>query len=525
MGLTLRTVPGFSDLSDDVLAANSPTRGIHVEEISANAAFGMARCEVFQGLYFDGDTVPLPISDIDGYAYSRAELIYLYNIAVSTNKDSGWIQIGSGSLWYCNWFVDQATGEVSSQEWYRNSGSGGTRTETNDGQIIVYTIGQRQRQNIIMSAVPTFTTINPADIATDKPWKQSLAQGLNKNAKFCVTNTEVFFCGEFTNGQTISTSTMVSPADGYTYGYAEAKFLPFWRWTTAGASLTQPPEIYGQLGPFACSVDSTGHVTTYEEALDSDGVDHVATNYGRVAVVAFCTRAGTPATAPLANNFSEIDEAFFMPGSTLRASNVLKIKQNIDEAILTPEFFGPTQYSNGDTIPLPVSPVDGYTYTRNEITYIWTWTTNRPEVGSHVRIPVFYGGVTQATGAVSLACWRLTDHYVDDNNTYCRMTVVVMARRQQVAPATIDAGTGNPPTDVSTTTVGNAQIAIVAIASTTRGDFTLAHGLAATPSYAFIQNETNGIIRFQTSRYDATNLYLNASADGLTGHVVIAYII
>lgn len=525
MGLTLLTVPGFSDLSDSVLASGEPARGIHVEEISANAAFGMVRCEVFQGLYFDGDTVPTPVSGIDGYEYSRSELIYLYNIAVSTNKDSGWIQSGVGSFWYCNWFVDQATGEVSSDEWYRNSGSGGSRTETNDGQIIVYTIAQRQRQNIIMSGTPTFATINPADIAQDKPWKQSLAQGLNGNAKFCVTNTEVFFCGEYTNGTIVPLSTMVSPADGYTYSYAEAKFLPFWRWTTDGASLTQPPETYSQLGPFACSVDSTGHVTTYVEAIDNDGNDKVATNYGRVAVVAFCTRSATPTTAPLANNFSEIDESFFMPGNTLRASNVLKIKQNIDEAILTPEFFGPTEYADGDTIALPVSPVDGYTYSRDEITYIWAWSVLRPGTGGGVRIPVFYGGITQSTGHVGLACWRLTDHYVDDNNTFCRIQVIVMARRQQVAPATIDAGTGNPPTDVATSTVGNSQVAIVAITSTTRGDFSLPHGLAATPAYAFIQNETNGIIRFQTTRYDGTNIYLNASADGLTGHVVIVYVI
>jgi hypothetical protein len=446
--LKLSTIPGYSDLAAAPLAAGLPAHAIHVEEISANAAFGMVRVEVFQDLYFDGDTVPLPVSDIDGYVYSREELIYAYNCAVSTNRDTGWIQAGSGSFWFCNWFVDQATGDVTSLEWYRNSGSGGTKTQTNDGQIIVYTICQRQRQNLIQAVTPTYTAVSAADIATDKPWKESLAQGLNANAKFCVTNSEIFYCGEYTNGQQIPLSAVISPADGYAYSYAETSFLAFWRWTTSGATLTQPPETYAQLGPFACSIDATGHVSTYVEAIDNDGADHVATNYGRIMAIAFCQRSATPATATLANSFSEIDGAFFVPGGTLRASNVLKIKKNIDEAVLTPEFFGVTEYKDGDTIPLPVSSVDGYTYSRDELTYIWSWSVLRPNVGSNVRIPVFYGGITQATGAVGLACWRLASHYVDDNNTYCRINVMIVARRQASAPATIAAAGSNPPSDV-----------------------------------------------------------------------------
>src|ERR1035437_1032643 len=82
--LTLNTIPGYSDLSNSVLAAGQTARGLHVEAISANAAFGMVRTEVFQGLYFNGDTVPLPVSRIDGYAYSQAEVMYFYNCGVST---------------------------------------------------------------------------------------------------------------------------------------------------------------------------------------------------------------------------------------------------------------------------------------------------------------------------------------------------------------------------------------------------------------------------------------------------------
>src|SRR5438270_10883231 len=128
MSLLHNVIPSYSDQSDSVHDAQDKARGIHVEEISANAAFAMVRYEIFQKLYFHGDTVDLPVSGIDGYRYSREECFYIWNPNLSTNKDSGWITVGSGSLWFCNWLVDQATGEVFSSEWYRNSGSGGTRT-------------------------------------------------------------------------------------------------------------------------------------------------------------------------------------------------------------------------------------------------------------------------------------------------------------------------------------------------------------------------------------------------------------
>lgn len=64
----------------------------------------------------------------------------------------------------------------------------------------------------------------------------------------------------------------------------------------------------------------------------------------------------------------------------------------------------------------------------------------------------------------------------------------------------------------------------IAIPSTTRGDFSLAHGLGVTPSDARINITADGLIRFQASPsppWDATNAYLNASDDGLTGFLVI----
>jgi len=449
MALVLSTIRGYTDLSNSALLAASPAHAMHVAAISSNAVFGKVRTEIFQGFYVHGDTVPLPVSPIDKYVYSRSECMYFYNIAISTNKDSGWIQIGIGSLWFTNWFVDQNTGEVTSLQWYRNGGKGGSRTETNDGQIIVYTIAKRQRTTLLMATTPTYTAVSTAAIATDKPWTEALAQGLNSSAKFSVNNKEIIYCGEYIDSQQVSLSVLVSPDDGYHYSYAECKFLTFWRWTSASfaPALTQPPESEAFLGPWACSVSNVGVVTLYMERLDNDGHDIAVHDYGRVSVMAFCTRAGTPSSLALADSFAEISDDKFLPGNSLRASDVLQMKKNIDEAILTPEFFGPTEYADGQTIPLPTSPVDGYTYTRDEIHYVWSWTTCRPNTGDHVRVPIFYAGVDQNTGHVNMAAWRLTDHYVDDNNTFNRMTVVVVGRRANHPPAVVAGVPGNPPSD------------------------------------------------------------------------------
>jgi hypothetical protein len=174
--------------------------------------------------------------------------------------------------------------------------------------------------------------------------------------------------------------------------------------------------------------------------------------------MAFCTRASVPTTSALANQFSEVDEGKFVPGSTLRASDVLQIKRNIDEALLTPEFFdcadlGVTDFVTGNTVPLPISPVDGYAYSRDELTYVWSWNAVRPAVGTgQVRIPVFYGGVDQSTGAVNLACWRLTSHYVDDDNNDCHIKMIVIGRRSGHPKSTLPVTT-NPPPDWPTNEV------------------------------------------------------------------------
>lgn len=450
----LQLIPGFSDLPDSVLQTDDPAFALHVGEIAFNATFGMVRCETFACTYKHGDTVPLPTSCWDGYQYSREELTYIWAVQSSCDPSTNWIS-GPDALWFMNWNVVQTTGEVFCEEWYERSSTADSRlaAKSNDGLLMIFTIAQRQKTNMIMGTAASYTAISESTIATDKPYTQDLAQHLNQNAKFSCVNSEVFYLGEYTNAQTVKLP--ISPVDGYVYSAAECQFQHAWRWTAASGTYVQPPGNLEQAAPFQASINGSG-VVSISVSFSTSGGENVTTpgGYGRIAAFAFCTRSTTPSSGTLANAFTELGLDFFAPGRTVRASEVLTIKRNIDEAILSPEFFGPTDYHDAATVTLPVSPVDGYIYSRSEVQYIWSWSdVKNNSGGTHVRLPLFLGSIDPASGVVKLRCWRLPPGgpYVDDSNVNALVRVVVMATRQAIHPGlTLVATDATTPADAGT---------------------------------------------------------------------------
>lgn len=528
MGLTLSVSPGYSDLSDSLLVANSPALGIDVGKISGNAEFAMVRTEVFHAYYSNGQAVALPISPIDGYAYSRNELIYFFNISNSTSPSTGWLS-GADSLFYGEWNVDQTTGAVASYEVYRRSGSHANVTGTNDGILEVWTVAQRQLTNLIMAASPTYSAIVGTTVAQDKPLTQLLAQSLNDNAKFAVVNAECFYLGDYTNGQTVTLPH--SPDDGYAYSAAECKFMFSWRWTNPPASpAVAPPLSDGQLGPMQASVNGSGVVSVAVTYIDNSG-NLLSTNDGRVSVFAFTKRSATPGTiTPTANQFAELSLDLFMPGSDLAFGTVQQIINNTTEALLTPEFFGPTTHADGDVIGVPTSAVDGYVYSRSELQYLWTWTDTTNQTGTHLRVPVFAGIINQNTGAVTLNVWRLPPGgpIVDDNNTLCRISVLIIARRSAVAPASL----AQPATNAQLGTGSSSQFDVPTISGVVEDAFvgngsTTAFTTTATPFSGFLmvfvggQLMTAGGVDYTTSGSSTITVTLStAPASGQPVNIV-----
>lgn len=409
MTLVLSTIPGFSDLSNTALAANKFALGTHLNRINFNANFGLVRLEIFVGLYKNGDVVPLPVSSIDNYQYTRSECIYMWVPQNTADPTSGWASFREPwTMWYGIWNVNQANGQVLSEIGYRgNDDHKDRQASTNDGVLQVFTIAQRQKTNLVLSAVPTYAKKVTTDFTVNEALHTGMMTVLNADAKFSVVNTEVMYMGEFTNGQTVPQP--VSPADGRTYAYSECMFQTSMRWTadTDGNGNPIKPAINkGQLQDWSSSVTTSGAVRIANQSVTYELSGQHTFNTGKVAVFAFCSRPVGTTFTPAQNLFSELVDSVFAPGATLRASTMQQLNNNINQAVCTPEFFGPTNYSNGNNIALPTSPLDGYTYARSELAYVWDWANTGPSANTTGRLSLVHGNI-DASGNVTINDYRL----------------------------------------------------------------------------------------------------------------------
>lgn len=464
-GLILNTPPGFSDQPDSSLAAGQYALGSQLAKISGNAALGMCRLEFFQGIYGNGETVELPISPVDGYQYQNSECTFVWGI-YSTGNANGWIT-GPQALWYCFWNVDQETGLVSSTEWYNTVSSDGT---SNDGFLQVSTIAQRQQLTLTAGITPTWTQQQASDFVTDLAYSTDVLTAMNENSKFAVLGQECISMGEFYNGLTVPRP--VSPADGYEYAYSEVTFLFSWRWTTYQNNPIPLPALnidgYGNLASLNAAIDaSTGVVTCAVGMMKAGGEGYTSyTTLGQIAVFALCQRARTGTPAVVANEFAEISNTLFYPGSDAFAYLGGQVVKNIQEAALTPEFFGPTLYALGATIPAPTSPIDGYAYSRAELTYIFEWGEMTPgpwppNSGSNNRTALFSAQINPLTGVITntvsgstytSVIWRLEPGGPYDPETTNGFLSVVVVGSRSAQQTEINQFGSTPPSDSGSTT-------------------------------------------------------------------------
>lgn len=154
MTIVVAASPGFSDVPDSAFDAAQPVTSADLKAVSENAKFGALRNEQFWGFYKHGEIVNLPVSPIDGYQYSREELLYTWSVYGTQAPPAGALQGtqvlpimqhngGAGEMLYTLARVDQATGTVTSVVAYYVQG--GSETDVNDGVLMVMTHAQRAR--------------------------------------------------------------------------------------------------------------------------------------------------------------------------------------------------------------------------------------------------------------------------------------------------------------------------------------------------------------------------------------------
>jgi len=136
--LTFNSIPGFFDIADSALAGGQPLTDDSLLKNSHNAKFAAVRTELlFMGFFQPGDTVPTPVSPVDGYAYARPECLFLPILASSRSPSAGFVSgqksfpalanndAGQGSLIVVPYQLDinDATGMVTCQTYWSSSGA------------------------------------------------------------------------------------------------------------------------------------------------------------------------------------------------------------------------------------------------------------------------------------------------------------------------------------------------------------------------------------------------------------------
>jgi hypothetical protein len=632
------TAAGFADVDVSKLTAGisgtpnyaNALHAMSLAQTASNGALGMVRPEFFYDVVIDGDTVPTPVSPVDGYKYQRDELIYIYTPITTFSPSTGWTT-APGILFYCMWEVNQGSGVVTIKEVYHPDGNTPVNM-TQDGELMVLTVAQRVQGGLVMKSPPNCYHIDTTLEAQDKPITQSMIRQIADTSKFAAVKCEVFYMGEFVDGQYVQIPS--SPVDGYQYAFDEVSFISSWKWTSAQGSFGPPPMAtasggnahggWSQMQRMEANVGTNGlvHCQVFfynNREIDPTQPANGSQAFGRLLVFAFCQRKQGPSfnipfldsttgfnaspisyitgidgskldgsitggltvgvpgpdagqtaftitkivikktahgsntvlstttlstgavvnaqdfytTTPvaytmdqthdyyvmvvtsggigrytpfagqlnsksmvtgynqqpgdqsavtsmagllatdtnfriiqsiglklnaesLAPGFSPLPISALVPGAPLTYGTVLQLAKNAITASRAIEIFGPATHVQGDTIPLPTSTVDGYTYSRSELLYIWQWrTTGQPA------IRLWGWGCTITTaGVVNLMCWHVGDGGpVANITTGAQIDVITIGVRSAVTAAQTNnpgSNSGNPPSDLSSLSIGGS---------------------------------------------------------------------
>jgi len=150
--LLLSSQPGFTEVPDQSLDAGNPVSSAVLKALNAACKFAAVRTEQFWGYYKHGETIVLPISRADGYAYAREELWYTWSIywtgsppgsallGTQTAPSRG-ATSGEGTVLGFGAHDDQTTGAVECVTSYYKT----AQQDKQDGILMVTTHGTRQR--------------------------------------------------------------------------------------------------------------------------------------------------------------------------------------------------------------------------------------------------------------------------------------------------------------------------------------------------------------------------------------------
>lgn len=254
-------------------------------------------------------------------------------------------------------------------------------------------------------------------------------------------------------------------------------------------------------------------------------------------------------------------DELFDAGQTALSDDFIKLNSNSNFGIVRKEFINMGYYRNGDGPPATTSPVDAADIDGKETIFIPIYAAQSSTDANYIPGQVNFPSLLPYTHGRPLVVPY--QHFFDQTNgkmvenfyafdttgqnaqvfdwgvslvfAICqRLGIFLQGTISGTASGTATGGGGSgtggtsgsggagstPPTG----TFGSGSVplptATISLAPANAGNFTVAHGLSATPSViGDIEMTTDGEIWFQNPAADDTNLYLTASFGGITGSV------
>lgn len=404
MSLTLSSKPGFSSLSSAAFAAGQTASSFNIAKMSQNAAFGIVRLEFFTGIYAEGDTIPLPISTVDGYRYSREELFYQWALYSTFNKDSHWIT-GPDSLWYAGWKVDQDTGQVFSSEYYRRSSNANPDgAQSHDGQLLVFTIAQRRMPLVQATPFGDFPELTSDATATGLLFGISTVLKINAaglTGKF-FPNSRIKFKSGSSSAISVAAASLVRTPAGDPNTITEVVPITFAGLSTKICSLSEHVTsdsilmnlqddsdyyyvIYaapgaGDVGANILSSPTRGSLVVDQVAGDLTSGADLGTFGDSLPSFWVCFEGidlSKDSDFELPTDFINIPDPEFYQDRPLNQALAQAINRNAKNCVANTEVMYMGEFVDGDIVPKPISPVDGFEYDYSQVFFMlsWRWTT------------------------------------------------------------------------------------------------------------------------------------------------------
>ena len=466
-GLAITEPPALLEIPFSLIGGDKPLKQELIQTLAKNSKFAAIKAEViFMGEFTNGQQVPQPVSPEDGYLYPYAEVKFIsswrWTAAPNafgpppTGTAGGWSQMNEMTA------SVSANGLVACNVTFYNHGLVDPSTPTFGGQaygrLAVFAFCERTKGPYF--GVPPMTLYNGLAATTNSIFIKLDIEGLitgnmsidltsgtggplNVAAlviKKCnagsltVLTTDAFLFSGSGSGTVPAASTLTTDNLNYTLQEGFDYYLVlvytgnFALCVAAGLVNSATPKISPANGG-----DHSGDTTI--PALTYNVSEWLAVSAIRVSII-----DGT-----LADNFSQLPLTAFLPGQVFPYTQVQQLANNVQESAYAIEYFGPTTHVNGDTVALPVSPIDGYTYSRAELFYIWQV---RDSGTGNIRLFGFETSISSA-GVVSLTSWHVPTGTPPTAYHDMSIDVLVIACRTALATLPPPGITPNPPYGLS----------------------------------------------------------------------------